>query len=106
MDLPGPIRKLVNALGTFHCASNPSFANKKSINATTTTASTHTSASTTVTEAKPELTFAVVKKFKTNELIDFLRKEDLELDEGDLEIIRKQKITGRAFLNMTKKEFM
>src|SRR5581483_7568201 len=40
------------------------------------------------------------------ELIDFLRKEeDLVLDDDDLKIIEKEKITGRAFLKTTKEEF-
>ncbi|GES83016.1 hypothetical protein GLOIN_2v1709121 [Rhizophagus clarus] len=46
-----------------------------------------------------------IKKYKTNELIDLLRKEDLELYTEDLEIIRKQKINGRDFLNKNKEEF-
>ena len=34
-----------------------------------------------------------IKKYKTKALIDFLcKKEDLELEEEDLEIIRKQRL--------------
>src|SRR5436190_12168383 len=47
-----------------------------------------------------------VKKYKTEVLIEFLGKEeDLELDEEDLEIIRKEKVNGRDFLKMTKQDF-
>jgi hypothetical protein len=47
-----------------------------------------------------------IKKYKTEILIEFLRKEeDLGLDEDNLEIIRKQKITGRAFFKTSKEEF-
>ena len=65
------------------------------------------STSVTATEEKNAPTLAeVVRKYKTSELINFLRKEeDLELDDDDLEIIRKQKVTGRAFFKMTKQDF-
>src|SRR5436309_13212131 len=47
----------------------------------------------------------VVRKYKTSELINFLRKEeDLELDDDDLEIIRKQKVNGRDFLKITEEK--
>ena len=40
------------------------------------------------------------------ELIDFLHKEeDLVLDDNDLKIIEKEKITGYIFFKTTKKEF-
>src|SRR5204863_488156 len=76
-----------------------------SVSETNTLASTSTSA--TATEEKNAPTQAeVVRKYKTNELINFLRKEeDLELDEDDLRIIKKEKITGRDFLKTTKDEF-
>ncbi|RHZ89982.1 hypothetical protein Glove_9g81 [Diversispora epigaea] len=68
--------------------------------------STPASTSTTTTEEKPAPTLAEeVREYKTNELIEFLRKEeDLELDEDDLEILRKQKISGRAFLKLTEQK--
>ncbi|GBB98538.1 hypothetical protein RclHR1_32550003 [Rhizophagus clarus] len=48
-----------------------------------------------------------IKKYKTKELIDFLcKEEDLELEEEDLEIIRKQRVNGRDFLKTTKEEFL
>ncbi|PKK71743.1 hypothetical protein RhiirC2_848926 [Rhizophagus irregularis] len=43
---------------------------------------------------------------QTAELIEYLRKEeDLGLDDDDLEIIRKEKVDGRAFLKLTKQDF-
>ena len=69
---------------------------------TNTPASISTSATATKQKKVPT---EVVRKYKTKELIDFLRKEEnLELDDDDLNIIKKQKITGRAFLNTTKEE--
>src|ERR1043165_5862737 len=48
-----------------------------------------------------------IKKYKTEALIEYLRKEeDLGLDDNDLEIFRKQKIMGRDFLKTTKEEFL
>jgi len=48
----------------------------------------------------------VVQKYKMKELIDFLHKEeDLVLDDNDLKIIEKEKITGYIFFKTTKKEF-
>ncbi|GBC14895.1 hypothetical protein GLOIN_2v1695250 [Rhizophagus irregularis DAOM 181602=DAOM 197198] len=47
-----------------------------------------------------------IKKYKTEALIDFLRKEeDLGLNDDDFEIIRKRKIMGRDFLKTSKEEF-
>jgi len=71
---------------------------------TNTPASTSTSIIATGNEA---VTLAdEIKKYNTTELIDFLRKEeDLGLDDDDLEIIRKQKVNGRAFLKTSKEEF-
>ncbi|CAG8591167.1 10047_t:CDS:2 [Ambispora gerdemannii] len=63
-----------------------------------TTASTPISTSTSETEEQISTLADVVKKYKTNELIEFLRRqEDLELDDDDLKIICKRKITGHAF---------
>src|SRR2546429_5084236 len=66
------------------------------------------STSVTATEEKNAPTLAeVVRKYKTSELINFLRKEeDLELDDDDLEIIRKQKVTGRDFLKITEEKLI
>src|SRR6266487_22676 len=47
-----------------------------------------------------------IKKYDTAKLIDFLYGEkDLGLDDDDFEIIRKQKINGRAFLKTSREEF-
>jgi hypothetical protein len=72
------------------------------------TSTPYTPASTSTTVAGIEtVTLAdEIKKYKTEALIDFLRKEeDLGLDDDDLEIIRKQKIMGRDFLKTSKEEF-
>ena len=46
-----------------------------------------------------------IKKYDTKELINFLRKKgDLKFDENDEEIIRKEKLTGRAFLKVTEEK--
>jgi hypothetical protein len=46
-----------------------------------------------------------IKKYKTKELIEFLRKEEnLELEEEDLEIIRKQRVNGRDFFKITEEK--
>jgi hypothetical protein len=60
-----------------------------------------------IMKAKKEPTVDEIKKYKTKELIDFLHKEDdLELEEEDFEIIRKQRVNGRDFLKTSKKEFL
>ncbi|GES83784.1 hypothetical protein GLOIN_2v1783898 [Rhizophagus clarus] len=47
-----------------------------------------------------------IEKYKTDELIDFLRKQKkLDLDDDDLNIIHKEKINGRDFLKTTKQDF-
>ncbi len=47
----------------------------------------------------------VVKDFNTEELIDYLGRKDLKLDEDDIKILRKEKISGLAFLDTTKEDF-
>ena len=47
----------------------------------------------------------VVKDFNTEELIEYLGRKDLKLDEDDIKILRKEKISGLAFLDTTKEEF-
>ncbi|RIA88879.1 hypothetical protein C1645_773775, partial [Glomus cerebriforme] len=50
---------------------------------------------------------SVVRKYKTKELIDFLRKEeDLELSGKVFEILEKEEITGRAFLKLTEEKLI
>src|ERR1051325_2568438 len=72
------------------------------------TSTPYTPASTSTTVAGNETVSLAeeIKKYKTEALIEYLRKEeDLGLDDDDLEIFRKQKITGRAFLKTSKEEF-
>jgi hypothetical protein len=46
-----------------------------------------------------------IKKYKTKELIDFLRKEvDLELSEKVFEILEKQEVNGRDFFKITEEK--
>src|SRR5438874_4836686 len=66
---------------------------------------TSTSTSTTIAENEMVSLADKIKKYDTKELINFLRKEgDLKLDENDEEIIRKEKLTGRAFLKVTEEK--
>src|ERR1051325_2954404 len=47
-----------------------------------------------------------IKKYDTEELINFLRKEvDLKFDDDDGKIIRKERITGHTFLMTTEETF-
>ena len=71
------------------------------------TSTPYTPASTSTTVAGNETVSLAdeIKKYKTKELIYFLRKEDyLKLEEEDLEILRKQRINGRTFFKITKEE--
>ena len=47
----------------------------------------------------------VVKDFNTEELIDYLGRKDLKLDKDDIKILRKEKISGLAFLELTEEKF-
>jgi len=47
----------------------------------------------------------VVKKYGTEELIEYLRSKDLKLTESHFEILRKEEITGLDFLEQTKENF-
>ncbi|CAG8784854.1 28209_t:CDS:2, partial [Dentiscutata erythropus] len=47
----------------------------------------------------------VVKDFDTEELIEYLKKKDLKLNETHFKILRKEEIAGSDFLNTTKEEF-
>ncbi|CAB4423855.1 unnamed protein product [Rhizophagus irregularis] len=72
----------------------------------TSTPYTPASISTTVAENEMVSLAEEIKKYKTESLIEYLRKEeDLDLDDDNLKIFRKQKIMGRNFLKMSKKEF-
>ena len=46
----------------------------------------------------------VVKDFNTEELIDYLKRKDLKLDEDDIKIFRKKKVAGRDFLKLTEEK--
>jgi hypothetical protein len=68
---------------------------------------TPASASTTVAGNETVSLADEIKKYKTEALIEYLRKEeDLDLEEEDFEIIRKQRVNGRDFLKTTKEEFL
>ena len=47
----------------------------------------------------------MIKDFNIDELIDYLRRKDLKLDEDDIKILRKEKISDLIFFDTTKKEF-
>ena len=47
----------------------------------------------------------VVKDFNTEELIEYLKKKDLKLNEIHFKILCKEEIASSDFLNTTKKEF-
>jgi hypothetical protein len=46
-----------------------------------------------------------IKKYNTDELISFLRGQDLGLSESALKILENEDVTGRAFFKMTKQDF-
>ena len=50
--------------------------------------------------------FTLVKNWDTETLIIFLRDLDINLDEDDFKILRKQKIDGQTFPDMTERKFM
>ena len=50
--------------------------------------------------------FTLVKNWDTETLINFLRDLNINLDEDDFKILRKQKIDGQTFPDMTEKKFM
>src|SRR4051794_35675771 len=67
----------------------------------------YTPASTSTTVAGNEMVSLAdeVKKYKTKELIDFLRKEeDLELSETAIKILEKEEVNGRDFLKVTEEK--
>src|ERR1043165_2783285 len=48
-----------------------------------------------------------IKKYKTEALIEYLRKEeDLELSGTAIKILEKEEVNGRDFLKTTKEEFL
>ncbi len=50
--------------------------------------------------------FSLVENWDTKTLIIFLCDLDINLDEDDFKILRKQKIDGQTFPDMTEKKFM
>ncbi|RHZ45446.1 hypothetical protein Glove_674g7 [Diversispora epigaea] len=52
-----------------------------------------------------EIFIHAIKKYNTCELIEYLRKKDLKLNDDNFTIIRKEKIAGLDFLELTKEEF-
>ena len=75
------------------------------IKAMSSQASTPSSPSSITEEISTRTMSDVVKDFNTEELIDYLGKKDLKLDEDDVKILRKEKISDLAFLDTTKEEF-
>lgn len=50
--------------------------------------------------------FSSAENWDSETLIIFLREKNLNLDEDDFEILRKQKIDGQVFPDMTEKKFI
>ncbi|CAG8747199.1 12997_t:CDS:2, partial [Funneliformis caledonium] len=48
----------------------------------------------------------LVENWDTETLIDFLKEQNLKLDDDDLGVLRNEKITGLSFLDMSKEDFM
>ncbi|PKY32028.1 hypothetical protein RhiirB3_449938 [Rhizophagus irregularis] len=68
-------------------------------------ASTPSSPSSITEEISTRTMSDVVKDFNTEELIDYLGRKDLKLKETHFKILRKEEITGLAFLKLTKEDF-
>ena len=68
-------------------------------------ASTPSSPSSTTEEGSTRKMSDVVKDFNTEELIEYLKKKDLKLEEPHFKILCKEEIAGSDFLNTTKEEF-
>ena len=47
----------------------------------------------------------VIKNYGTEDLIEYLEKKELPFDDEDMEIFRREKITGFEFLETTKQDF-
>src|SRR4051812_2119387 len=48
----------------------------------------------------------LVENWDTETLIDFLKEQNLKLDDDNLGILRKQKVTGLSFLELTKEDLL
>ena len=47
----------------------------------------------------------MIKNFNTEELIEYLKKKNLKLEEFHFKILHKEEIAGSDFLNTSKEEF-
>jgi hypothetical protein len=72
----------------------------------TSTPYTPVSTSTTVAGNETVSLADEIKKYDTEALISFFRGRDLGLDEDDEKILRKEKIKGQDFFDMTEEEYM
>src|SRR5881394_2086461 len=50
--------------------------------------------------------FSLIENWDTETLIIFLRDLDINLDEDNFKILRKQKIDGQTFPDLTERKFM
>ena len=48
----------------------------------------------------------LVENWDTETLIDFLKEQNLKLDNNDLGILHNEKITGLSFLDMTEENYV
>ena len=48
----------------------------------------------------------IIKDFNTEELIEYLKKKNLKLEVSHFEILRKEEISGLAFLDTTKEVWL
>src|SRR2546423_4717757 len=48
----------------------------------------------------------LVENWDTETLIDYLKEQNLKLDDDDLGILRKQKVDGQAFLELTEEKLL
>ena len=67
--------------------------------------STPSSPSSIIEEVSSRTMSDVVKDFNTEELIEYLKKKNLKLEESHFKILRKEEIAGSDFLNTSKEEF-
>src|ERR1044072_4571962 len=67
--------------------------------------STPSSPSSIIEEVSTRTMSDVVKDFNTEELIEYLKKKNLKLEESHFKILRKEEIAGSDFLNTSKEEF-
>src|SRR5436305_6572257 len=75
------------------------------IKAMSSQASTPSSPSSIMEEISSRTMSDVVKDFNTEELIDYLGRKNLKLDKDDIKILRKEKIAGSDFLELTEEKF-